>query len=98
MTANLYGYNFEETRRIDRNDVIKQADDFLKFVTNGKSFCITDWNGNIWIGKTNVAPTLSYNNSYGNGIITINLSFVEQGKYNNQRDMKNNGLLNVQTN
>lgn len=98
LTANLYGYNFEETRRIDRNDVIKQADDFLKFVTNGKSFCITDWNGNIWIGKTNVAPILSYNNSYGNGVITVNLSFVEQGKYNNQRDMKNNGLLNVQTN
>jgi len=97
ITANLYGYNFETTRTIDRADVIQQANDLSNLLIKGNSFCITDWNGNIWIAKINAAPTFVYNSAYGNGIITITLSFVEQGKYDNQSDMKNNGLINIET-
>lgn len=97
ITANLYGYNFENTRTIDRADVIQQANDLSNLLIEGNSFCITDWNGNIWIAKINAAPTFVYNSAYGNGIITITLSFVEQGKYDNQSDMKNNGLINIET-
>ena len=97
ITANLYGYNFETTRTIDRTDVIQQANDLSNLLIKGNSFCITDWNGNIWIAKINAAPTFVYNSAYGNGIITITLSFVEQGKYDNQSDMKNNGLINIET-
>ena len=97
ITANLYGYNFGTTRTIDRADVIQQANDLSNLLIKGNSFCITDWNGNIWIAKINAAPTFVYNSAYGNGIITITLSFVEQGKYDNQSDMKNNGLINIET-
>jgi hypothetical protein len=68
----------------------------MEFVTSGKSFCLTDWNGNIYIGRANASPTISYDSNYGNGIINISLSFVEQGQYDNQSDMYKNGLIDSQ--
>lgn len=96
LSASLYGYNFEETRKIDRNDVVQQSKDLMEFITSGKSFCLTDWNGNIYIGRANASPTISYDSNYGNGIINISLSFVEQGQYDSQSDMYKNGLIDSQ--
>lgn len=97
ITATLCGYNFENTRTIDRQDVTTQVNDILSFLTNGNAFCITDWNGNIWIAKCNGAPSITYNTSYGNGVAYLTFSFVEQGKYNNQSDMYNNGLIEIES-
>ena len=93
LSGLLYGYNFETTRIVDRNSVVKQTNDLLEFLSNGDSICITDWNGNIWIAKVSDSPNVSYNESYGNGIANIGFSFVEQGKYDNEEDMINNGML-----
>lgn len=94
MQAQLFGYNFNGSN-IDRLDVVRQTNDFIKFISNGKTKVLLDWNGNNIIFKLMSSPTMSYNASYGNGITTVAFSWVEQGKYNNQDDLENNNLINV---
>ena len=36
---------------------------------------------------------VAYNSSYGNGVVDISCSWVEQGKWNNQTDLVKNGLV-----
>lgn len=93
VSGSLYGYNFEETKRINRRDVIKQTQDLLDILESGNAICIKDWNGNIWIARSSSSETIDYNGSYGNGITTVTMSFVEQGKYDNQSDLYDNGLI-----
>ena len=93
VSGNLYGYDFEHTKRINRRDVIKQTQDLLNILESGNAICIKDWNGNIWIARSSSSETIDYNSSYGNGITTITMSFVEQGKYDNQSDLYDNGLI-----
>ena len=54
---------------------------------------ITDWNGNAIMFKLISSPTISYNSSYGNGITTVAFSWVEQGKYNNEEDLRRNNFI-----
>ena len=93
ITATLLGYEFETTRQINRQSVIKQRDDITTYLTTGNAFCITDWNGNIWIARNTSSPTFSYVAEYGNGALNITFSFVTQGKYMNQSDMYQNGFF-----
>lgn len=93
MSANLLGYNYETTKIIDRNDIVKQTNDFIKFLNNGESKIIKDWNGNIFIVKIIGNPSISYSQAYGNGITNVSFEWVEQGKYDNYTDLYNNGLI-----
>ena len=93
ISAQLCGYKFDETRKLDRNDIVKQANDFVKFLTDGTAKCLIDWNGNDIIFRTITSPTLSYNTYYSNGIINVAFSWAEQGQYNNQESMEMAGLL-----
>ena len=65
----------------------------MNILESGNAICIKDWNGNIWIARSSSSETIDYNSSYGNGITTITMSFVEQGKYDNQSDLYDNGLI-----
>ena len=38
---------------------------------------------------------MAYNQSTGNGIIDISFSWAEQGEWDNQRDLYNNGLVDI---
>lgn len=91
--GNILGYKFEETKTIDRNDVVKQANDLENFLTDGDSKILSDQNGNCWLVRFNGTPTNNYNQSYGNGIITISDSWIEQGDANSQESLFENGLL-----
>ena len=93
ISAQLCGYKFDKTRKLDRNDIVKQANDFVKFLTDGTAKCLIDWNGNDIIFRTITSPTLSYNTYYSNGIINVAFSWAEQGQYNNQESMEMAGLL-----
>lgn len=93
ISAQLCGYKFDKTRKLDRNDIVKQANDFVKFLTDGTAKCLIDWNGNDIIFRTITSPTLSYNTYYSNGIINVAFSWAEQGQYNNQESMEMVGLL-----
>lgn len=89
----VLGYQFEIDKRLDRNSIVKQKDDILKFLTNGKPKCIKDYNGNIFICKVINSPQISYDANWGNGIVTISFDWVEQGKYNDYNDMTELGLI-----
>lgn len=92
LQAQLYGYNFENTRKVDRNDVVKQTQDFINFIKDGSTKMITDWNGNIIMCKLVSSPTISYISSYGNGITNISFTWAEQGQYNAEQDLIDNNL------
>ena len=98
LQAQLYGYNFENTRKIDRNDVVKQTQDFINFIKDGSTKMITDWNGNIVMCKLISSPTISYVSSYGNGITNVNFTWAEQGQYNVEQDLIDNNLYRYNVN
>jgi hypothetical protein len=89
----ILGYQYEENKRLDRFSITKQLDDMLVFLTNGKAKCLTDFNGNIFLLKVINSPQISYDGNWGNGIPTISFDWVEQGKYNNNNDMSDLGLV-----
>ena len=89
----VLGYQFEIDKRLDRVSITKQTQDILKFLTNGKAKCLTDFNGNIYILKVVNSPQISYDGNWGNGIATISFDWVEQGKYNDYDNMLELGLF-----
>ena len=93
VSGQLMGYNFEKTRILDRVDVAKQTQDFVEFLNNGRSKIIYDWNGNCWLTRVVSSPSKSYIMQTTNGINTVAFNWVEQGKYNNQEDLEDNGLI-----
>ena len=95
IQGNIYGYNFESTLTIDRNDVVKETEDFVQFMNNGTAKIIYDWNGNIYMMREIMSPTVDYVSAYGGGITLLGISWVEQGAYNNQSDLYNNGFINT---
>lgn len=95
VSGGLYGYNYEATRRIDRADVIKQTQDILDDLHSNSAIGITDWNGNVWLARTNTTPSVTFVQSSGNGICNLSFDFVEQGKYDNQEDLYENGLVDT---
>lgn len=89
----VLGYQFDIDRRLDRNSIVKQTNDILAFLTNGKPKCIKDYNGNIIICKVINSPQVSYDANWGNGITTISFDWVEQAEYNNYDEMLELGLI-----
>lgn len=96
FSGQILGYNYELTRQLDRNDVVKQTQDFVEFLVNGRSKFIYDWNGNTWLVKVTSSPSISYNNATTNGTNTVTFSWVEQGKYNNETDLDKNGFVIIE--
>ena len=45
FSAFVYGYDFENTRKINRNDVVKQISDIRNYVTSAESMILKDWDG-----------------------------------------------------
>lgn len=95
ITGTLLGYNFEQTRSINRVDIVKQTQDFIDFLNDGSAKIITDWNGNIKMVRINPSPTITYNSSYGNGITQVTFNWTEQGQYDNQSDLYYNDFVDV---
>ena len=95
ISATLLGYNFEKNRYIDRADSTKQGKDFMDFINNGLAKYICDWNGNAWIIKPSSTPSVTPNQTYGNGFGVAKFSWVEKGVWNNQEDLYMNGLIDV---
>ena len=92
LQAQLLGYDFEQSKQINRQSVVKQRNDFLAFLTNGSAKMIVDWNGDCLMVRVANAPTMTFVNSYGNGIVNVGFTWVEQGNYNNEEDLIKNGF------
>ena len=95
LVAHYMDYTFDETRQIDRKDVVTQTNDFKVMAKNYKPKFIKDWNGNIALVRIVGNIDTTYNSSYGNGVVDVSCNWVEQGKWNNQSDLVKNGLVEV---
>lgn len=95
ISGMLLGKNYEETRKIDRKEVVEQIDEFLNFLKNGKPKMIRDWNGNIFLVMIVGNPSITYNNNYGMGVGNASFEWVEQGKYDNEDDLYDNGFIEI---
>lgn len=91
----LLGKNYESTKKIDRKEIVEQINEFVNFLKNGKPKMIKDWNGNIFLVMIVGNPTISYNNNYGMGIANTSFEWVEQGKYDNEDDLYDNGFIEI---
>ena len=96
LTIAVLGYNFDKTNKIDRLDVVKQTEDLCEFFNNMTAKIIKDWNGKIFLVRFLGSPQVTYNTAYGNGIAYITANWVEQGQFDNQSDLYNNGLVDLE--
>ena len=86
----ILGKNYDETRVLNRIDISNQTRDFINFLKNGKSKILKDWNGNIYM--VSIIGDISNTSDLVSGISTISFNWVEQGKYDVQIDLYNNGF------
>lgn len=77
----------------DRKETVDLMDDFLAFLKNKKPKIIKDWNGKIWLVRIYGNPSISYDNRYGMGVGKVNFEWIEQGKYDNEEDLLENGFI-----
>lgn len=95
VSAMVTGYNFNKTHKIDRQDVVKMTEDICEFFNTNTAKILKDWNGKIHLVRFLGSPQVTYNNSYGNGVAYVSANWVEQGEFDNQSDLYNNGLVDV---
>lgn len=94
FSANLFGYDFETTRRIDRLSVQQQLADLKALLKIKRGIILKDWDGRNFLctvvgGITETADLIS-------GKVGISFNWVEQGKYNIQADLYENGIIDTQ--
>lgn len=92
ISALMLGESFEETKKIDRKESIKQAEEFTQFLLDGTSKIIKDWNGSTYLVKFTNAE-MSYDPNYGNGVAIVRGEWVEQGDPLNYDDLVRNGIV-----
>ena len=95
ISGMILGDSFNKNGNINRKEIVNSMNNFLNFLKNGNPKIIKDWNGNIYMVMIVGNPTVSYNNNYGMGISTVNFEWVEQGKYDNENDLYNNGFIEI---
>ena len=91
ITLKLLGYEYDGVSP-DRINAHNQLQDVLSFLTNGKAKVLTDWNGNAIILRVSETPTIDCISEYGMGIYNVSFAFVEQGKIDNENDLKDLNL------
>lgn len=95
VSGTVFNDGFYTNHKIDRFAIAKLVQSYTNFLVNGKSKILKDWNGNIWIVQIVGSPSIAYNQSTGNGVIDISFSWAEQGDWDNQQDLYNNGLIDI---
>ena len=80
-------------KEFNKQDITKQKDEILKFLTNRKPKILKDANGNMWLIEITGAPSIEYDNKYNAGIMDISFNFMEIGDTTNEKDMMNCGIV-----
>lgn len=96
VSGMLLGKDYEETHQINRKDIVDEVNKFVDFLKNGKPKILKDWNGNIFLIMITSNPSVTYNNNYGMGIASVSFEWVEQGKYDNEDDLYDNGFIEIE--
>ena len=85
--------NYMETGKIDRKAIVERKDAILDFLTNKSAKIIKDFNTNIWLCMITGSPSVTYDSSFGMGVVSIDASWVEIGDVNNSSDMYSAGFI-----
>ena len=85
--------NYMETGKIDRKAIVERKDAILDFLTNKSAKIIKDFNTNIWLCMITGSPSVTYESSFGMGVVSIDASWVEIGDVNNSSDMYSAGFI-----
>lgn len=91
VTGDVLAFDENNALDKDRTKIIEKRMEWEEFLTNGKPKIVKDWNGDTILGKVTTPPSFTY---IGADMIIPVVSFVitEQGKYDSQSDMYNNGF------
>ena len=93
MTALVLGEDWDGTKPINRLSVIAQLQKIHSWLDTGNPIVLKDWNGWILICRPTSGDTVTFDSNYGNGVATASFNFVEQGRYNNQNDLYEAGII-----
>lgn len=96
VSGMLLGKNYETTHEINRKEIVEEINEFVDFLKNGKPKIIRDWNSNIFMVMVTSNPSVTYNNNYGMGIASVSFEWTEQGKYDNEDDLYDNGFIEIE--
>lgn len=94
LSAQLIGFNNNlEADKFVAQDIITEKKIVEAFLTNKRAKILKDFNGNSWLVMITGNPSVSYNASTGNKMMTINFDWSEIGDITNDDDVKNAGLV-----
>lgn len=94
LSALILGENWEYNGRIiNRQAVVAQLQKIHEWLDTGEAVVLKDWNGWVLICRPVSGDTVSFDSNYGNGVATASFNFVEQGKYDNQEDLYEAGII-----
>ena len=93
LSALVLGEDWDGTKPINRLSVVAQLTKIHEWLDKGDPVVLKDWNGWILICRPTSGDTVSFNSNYGNGVATASFNFVEQGKYDNQKDLYEAGII-----
>ena len=85
--------NYMSTGNLDRKTIANKKDEILDFLTNKSAKIVKDFNTNIWLCMIVDSPTVSYENNYGMGVVSVGASWVEIGDADNANDLYDAGLI-----
>ena len=85
--------DFNDTKKIDRFEIVKKREKILDFFSNKKAKILKDWNGNYWLMFIINSPKVSFNNNYGMGFGTASFDWLEIGDGNSQKDLYKSGII-----
>lgn len=95
VSGTLLNDSFFINGEINRKEIVDKINNFNSFLKNGKPKIIKDYNGNIWLCLVTSNISVSYDNNYGMGIASVSFDWTEQGKYDNEDDLYDNGLIEL---
>ena len=85
--------NYMSTGNLDRKTIANKKDEILDFLTNKSAKIVKDFNTNIWLCMIVDSPTVSYDNNYGMGIVSVGANWIEIGDADNANDLYDAGLI-----
>jgi len=93
FSGDLFGYNFMNTRVVDRIDAYDQQFAFTKALKNKSMKMFKDWNGKIMIIV--VTSALTTTPDLISGKYNISFQWVQVGEYDNQDNLFQSNLVNT---
>lgn len=94
LSAQLIGFNnnFEADKFVGK-DIVAERKVVEAFLTNKRAKILKDYNGNSWLVMITGNPSVSYNASTGNKMMSIGFEWSEIGDVNNDDDMRYAGMV-----